>query len=284
MKIDAHQHFWNYDPRRDSWITDEMAVLKRDFALADLASELATHGLDASIAVQAAQSEDETNFLLGLAAKSERIAGVVGWVDLCDPRVEERLHYFSKFPKLCGFRHIAQSEPDDRFLLRPEFVRGVRLLRKFAFTYDILIYPRQLPAAVEFAQLLPEQPLVIDHIAKPEIKLHRKGNWESHIRAIAQNKNVYCKLSGMVTEADWRLWRAADFQYYLDVVFEAFGPERLMFGSDWPVCLLAASYGQVLQLVESYVRANCPARLGDIFGANAARFYQLKAVSHGSAA
>lgn len=285
MKIDAHQHFWNYDARRDAWITEEMAVIRRNFTPDDLAPELAANEIDASILVQTAQSEDETHFLLGLAEKTERIAGVVGWVDFCDPRVEERLRYFSKFPKLRGFRHIVQAEPDDRFLLRPEFVRGIRQLRQFSYVYEILIYPQQLPAAVEFAQLFPEQPLVINHLAKPEIRLGKRDNWEGYMRAMATNRNVHCKVSGMVTEADWKHWRPADFQYYLDVVFEAFGPERLMFGSDWPVCLVAASYRQVVQLVEDYVRANCPTRLGDIFGANAIRFYSLKtARSHGPTA
>jgi len=285
MKIDAHQHFWKYDPQRDSWITDEMAVLKRDFGPEDLAPELAANGMDATIAVQVAQSEEETSSLLALAERSARVAGVVGWVDFCDPRIEDRLRYFAQFPKLRGFRHIVQSEPDDRFLLRPEFVRGVRQLRQFDYVYEILIYPRQLPAAVEFGHLVPEQKLVIDHLAKPEIKFQRKGNWENHIRAIAKNENIHCKVSGMVTEADWKLWRPADFQYYLDVVLDAFGPERLMFGSDWPVCLLAASYRQVVQLVEDYVRSNLAARSGDIFGANAMRFYSLKAAkTHGPAA
>ena len=284
MRIDAHQHFWNYDVRRDSWITDEMTSLRRNFSPLDLAPELDANGLDASIAVQAAQSEEETKFLLHLAEGSNRIAGVVGWVDLRDPDVEERLQWFSKFPRLCGLRHIVQSEPDDRFLLQPDFVRGVRLLNQFGFTYDVLIYPRQLPAGVELANIFPNQRFVLDHIAKPEIKSRRKDNWEDYIRAIAQNRNVCCKLSGMVTEADWKLWRSEDFQYYLDVVFDAFGPKRLMFGSDWPVCLLAASYSQVVQVVKDYVNAHCPAELEDIFGANAARFYNLKVISHGSSA
>jgi L-fuconolactonase len=284
MKIDAHQHFWNFDPRRDSWITEEMSVIRRNFSPVDLAPELAANGMDESIVVQAAQSEEETEHLLGLAASSERIAGVVGWVDLRAPNLKERLQYFSKFPKLRGFRHIVQSEPDDCFLLNPDFVQGVRQLQSFGFTYDILIYPCQLPAAIEFAGLLPGHRLVLDHIAKPGIKAHRKDNWEPHIRALAQNPHVYCKVSGMVTEADWRDWRPDDFYPFLDVVFDAFGPERLMFGSDWPVCLLAASYRQVVHLVEEYVRLHCPAQLENIFGANAMRFYNLRASSHGSAA
>src|ERR1700687_3534274 len=170
MRIDAHQHFWKFDPRRDSWITDEMSILKRDFSPEDLAPELAASNIDGSVAVQTAQSEEETCYLLELAAHSTRIAGVVGWVDMLSARAEERLRYFSKFERLRGFRHIVQSEPDDRFLLNPDFLHGIRLLRKFDFTYDILIYPRHLPAAVELAAKFPEQRFVIDHMAKPEIK------------------------------------------------------------------------------------------------------------------
>jgi L-fuconolactonase len=284
MKIDAHQHFWKYDSRRDAWITQEMSVLQRDFSPQDLAPELKANGIDATVAVQAAQSEEETSYLLELAGRSRQTAGVVGWVDLCSERVEERLRFFSKCEKLRGFRHIVQSEPDDRFLLDKEFLRGIRLLGQFDFTYDILIYPRQLPAALEFAAQFPEQRFVIDHMAKPEIKARKTEEWAARMRAIAKNPNVFCKVSGLVTETDWKNWRPVDFKYYLDVVFEAFGPERLMFGSDWPVCLLAGSYRQVVQLIEDYVRANCPGRIDDIFGGNATRFYKLKAVANGSAA
>src|SRR4029077_16110378 len=219
-----------------------------------LAAELAANGMDASIAVQAGQSENETMFLLDLAERNERIAGVVGWVDLLSPRVAERLERFSHSSKLRGFRHIAQSEPDDRFLARENFVKGVAHLRAFGFTYDILIYPRQLAAAIELAARLPEQGFVVDHLAKPEIKSGKTLPWATQLREIAQNKNVFCKLSGLVTEADWKHWKADDFKPYLDVVFDAFGADRLMFGSDWPVCLLAATYRQVKQLIEECVK------------------------------
>ncbi|MGB7845286.1 MAG: amidohydrolase family protein [Candidatus Acidiferrum sp.] len=284
MKIDAHQHFWNYDSIRDSWITDTMSLLRRDFSPDDLTPELAANSIDASVAVQAAQSEEETRYLLELADNSEHIAGVVGWVDLCSATVEERLQSFSKFEKLLGLRHIVQAEPDKRFLLRQEFLRGIRLLRQFDFTYDILVYPRQLPAAVELTAMFPDQRFVIDHMAKPEITARKTEEWTAHMRSIAANPNVYCKVSGLVTEADWKGWRAEDFKYYLDVVFEVFGTHRLMFGSDWPVCLLAASYRQVVGLVENYVRSNAPADLEDIFGGNAVRFYKLKAIPNGSTA
>ena len=284
MKIDSHQHFWRYDAARDAWIADSMALLKRDFLPEHLAPELMANGIEASIAVQASQSESETTFLLDLAEKNDRIAGVVGWVDLPSPHVAERLEYFSHFPKLCGFRHIAQSEPDDRFLSLSPFVKGIAQLRAFGFTYDILIYPRQLPAAVELVTQLPEQRFVIDHLAKPEINSGKTSPWAAHIREIAQNKNVFCKLSGLVTEADWKQWKPDDFKPYLDVVFSAFGVNRLMFGSDWPVCLLAATYTQVKRLIDNYVKGFSEPDQGKIFGGNASRFYGLKTAQHGFAA
>jgi L-fuconolactonase len=281
MRIDAHQHFWKYDPARDAWITEEMSAIRRDFLPEHLASECAANGIDATVAVQADQSENETIFLLKLAERNPMIAGVVGWVDLCSPRVAERLGFFSRCGKLCGFRHIAQAEPDERFLVRDDFVNGMKCLREFDFTYDILIYPKQLPAALELVAMLPEQRFVIDHMAKPKIRMGWHEEWAAHMRAIAQNQNVYCKISGMVTEADWHSWKNADFDRYLDVVFEEFGAERLMFGSDWPVYLVAASYRQVKRIVEEYVDAHAPPAREKIFGGTAMEFYGLKTGQHG---
>lgn len=286
MIIDSHQHFWRYDAVRYAWITDEMAVLKRDFLPEDLAKECDAHGVDGTIAVQADQSEAEADFLLQLAAHNPRIVGVVGWTDLRSPRIEERLEQLSasKSKKLCGFRHIAQAEPDERFLVSENFARGVGLLPRFGFTYDILIYPRQLPAAVELVSRFPDQKFVVDHLAKPEIKTGRVEPWAAQMRAIAQNENVFCKVSGMVTEADWLNWKPGDLRPYLDVVFEAFGAERLMFGSDWPVCLMAAGYGSVKNVVEEYARNFSIEDRQKLFGENAIRFYGLKAALHGLAA
>jgi L-fucono-1,5-lactonase len=277
MRVDSHQHFWHYDPVRYAWITDEMAGLKRDFLPTDLLPELRANGVDACVAVQADQSEDETRFLLGLADKHREIAGVVGWVNLLDEKVEERLAHFSQFRKLRGFRHIAQAETDDRFLMRKDFLRGVGLLGRFGFTYDILIYARHLPVANEFVQQSPEQKFVVDHIAKPRIKTRELDEWSRGIRAIAQHPNVWCKVSGLVTEADWKLWTASDFRPYLDVVFDAFGADRLMFGSDWPVCLLGGNYGTVKDIVEDYTQNFSAADKDKIFGGNAVRFYGLAA-------
>lgn len=276
MNIDSHQHFWRFDPRRDAWITEEMSILKRDFLPEDLIPQLHAHHVQGSIAVQATQSEEETTFLLELADRFDEIKGVVGWVDLCAPNLPERLEYFSHFHRLCGFRHVVQSEPDDRFMLRQDFLTGIRQLQQFEFTYDILIYPHQLPAAVELVERFPQQHFVLDHLAKPLMRSGVISPWSQQMRLLAANPNVYCKLSGLVTEADWRKWRPTDFKPYLDVVFGAFGTERLMFGSDWPVCLLAADYGDVKQLLSDYL-ADFPVEQRDrIFGGNAEMFYGLK--------
>jgi L-fuconolactonase len=284
MNIDSHQHFWTYNPARHGWIDDNMGVLKRDFLPEELAGELDAAKIGASIAVQADQSEQETLFLLDLATRSRSIAGVVGWIDLASPAIDERLRFFSQFEKLCGFRHVVQSEPDDRFVVQPDFMRGISRLQEFGFTYDILIYPRQLPAAIELVGKFPGQRFVVDHLAKPEIKTKNIATWARHLGDIARSANVYCKLSGLVTEADWRRWTPTDFDPYLEVVFEAFGADRLMFGSDWPVCLLAASYQQVKQIVEEYLDRKAPTEREKIFGANAIRFYDLKAHANGFAA
>ncbi len=268
-----------------------MGALKRDFLPADLAPQLDASHVDATIAVQADQSEEETLFLLELAGQSDRIAGVVGWIDLVSPQIEQRLQHFSQYKKLLGFRHVAQSEPDDRFLLREDFTRGIARLEDFGFTYDILIYPKQLAAAIELVARFSGQRFVVDHLAKPEIKSKDIDRWAGQMRAMAANTNVYCKLSGLVSEADWQNWAPADFDPYLDVVFDAFGVNRLMYGSDWPVCLCAASYQQVKQIIEDYVERKINAGASasasqatareNIFGANAIRFYDLKGYSNG---
>ena len=260
-----------------------MSVLKRDFLPEELAAEYRTHGIHASVAVQVDQSEEETLFLLNLARSNPQIAGVVGWVDLTSAKIDDRLQFFSRYEKLCGFRHIAQSEPDDRFLVQPNFVRGISRLKQFGFTYDILIYPKQLLAAIELVSKFPEQRFVIDHLAKPEIKTKNSEFWAAHMRRIAESPNVFCKLSGLVTEADWWNWKPADFTPYLNVVLDAFGPDRVMFGSDWPVCLLAASFGQVKQIVEDSVRGFTLEQKENIFGGNAIRFYGLKELASGLA-
>jgi L-fuconolactonase len=282
VRIDSHQHFWRYTAARDTWITDEMSILKRDFLPEELLPKLDAGGFAGSIAVQTSQSDAETSFLLDLADRNPAIRGVVGWVDLCAPDVPAHLEKYSRAAKLCGFRHIAQAEADD-FLLREDFSRGIAALEQFDFTYDILIYERQLPAAIALVERHPQQRFVVDHLAKPAMRAKHMAFWARGMRVLAANPNVYCKASGLVTEADWKSWRADDFAPYLDVVFEAFGPDRVMFGSDWPVCLLAATYAQVTQLIEDYVRVLPGADQEKVFGGNAMRFYGLECGASGSA-
>lgn len=271
MRIDAHQHFWRYEAARFPWITPDKSLLARDFLPEHLDPEMSVVGIDSTVAVQAEQSEHDTEFLLGLADSHPQIAGVVGWVDLRSPNVAARLEHFSQFKKLRGFRHIAEGEPDDSFLIREDFLRGISRLSAFHFTYDVLVFPKQLPAALELVTRFPSQPFVIDHIAKPLVKAGEFDHWSSYMRQIAERPNTFCKVSGMVTEADWQHWKPSQFKRYLDFVFEVFGTSRLMFGSDWPVCLLAASYSQVYQLVADY----CASDRDKVFGETAARFYGL---------
>jgi len=275
MTIDAHQHFWQFDPVRDAWITEEMNVIRRDFLPADLAPLLKAAGIDACVAVQADQSEAETQFLVDCAKGSDIVKAVVGWVDLRSPDVAERLAFWAGEPLVKGFRHIVQGEPDDKFLLREDFNNGIAALKKHGFTYDVLVFPHQLPAVEQFVEQHPEQPLVIDHLAKPYIKKKEIGDWTKHIRRIARSPHVHCKLSGMVTEADLQNWKEADFRPYLDTVLEAFGPERLMYGSDWPVCLLAADYARQKSIVDNFISALSASEQQRIMGNNAAAFYNI---------
>jgi L-fuconolactonase len=275
MRIDAHQHFWRYHPEDYGWIDDAKAKLKRDFLPADLLPQLQAAGFLGTIAVQAAQTLDETRFLLALAERHPFILGVVGWADLRSPDLSRQLEEWARHPRLRGIRHIAQDEPDDRFLAREDVVRGIAALEPFGLAYDILVFARQLPAAIELVGRLPRQRFVLDHIAKPEIKAGRVSPWKEHVLELAQAPNVACKLSGLVTEADWHGWKAADFRPYLDMVFEAFGAERLMIGSDWPVSTLAGDYGAVMGLVSDYMQDRPPNEREAVLGGNAARFYRV---------
>jgi L-fuconolactonase len=276
MRIDAHQHFWAYDPCEYAWIDDSMASLRRDFLPADLKPELEASGLRGCVAVQARQSLEETRWLLELAASTPFILGVVGWVDLRSPRLHSQLESFAQNSKFVGVRHIVQGEPDDRFLLHTDFLQGITMLEEFDLAYDILIYPKHLPVAAEFVSRFPGQRFVLDHLAKPPIKSKSLRPWEKDIRALAKFPNVSCKLSGLVTEANWQAWTPDHLVPYLDVVFECFGPSRLMFGSDWPVCTVAASYSRVIHSIERYI-AKLPEEARDaVFGGNASEFYKLR--------
>ena len=278
-RVDAHQHFWRYGPRTHAWIDDSMAVLKRDFLPADLEPLLQTNGFDGCVAVQAQQDVAETAWLLALAEEHGFIRGVVGWVDLLAPDVERQLDQFAQHPKLRGVRHIVQSEPDG-FMARDHFRRGIAALERWSLTYDILIYEQQIAEAVDLVRAFPRQPFVIDHIAKPDIKSHTTGAtsidaWRAGMQALARHENVYCKLSGMVTEGDWDNWTAADFAPYVEVVVEAFTPERCMIGSDWPVCTLAGSYGSVTGLVLDYIARLSPGEQVAVLGGSARKVYGI---------
>ncbi len=272
MRLDSHQHFWRHRAAEYPWIPAG-TPLHRDWLPADLATLQRPLGFDGSIAVQARQSLAESDWLLGLADADPRIRGVVGWVDLRSLQVEEDLERLSDHPRFVGVRHVVQDEPDDQFLMRPDFVRGIGLLGRFDLTYDLLLYPRQLPAAIALARAFPSQPFVLDHIAKPPIKTGGLSPWREQIGELAREPNVRCKVSGMVTEADHGAWRPEDFRPYLEVVMEAFGARRLMFGSDWPVCLLAAGYAEVEGLVRDQVRGLDAADSEAFWGGNCAKFY-----------
>lgn len=276
MNIDSHQHFWKYNPRDYAWITEDMQAIRRDFLPADLRATLQENDVAGTVAVQARQNEEETAWLLSLADSSPFILGVVGWVDLCDPHLGDRLRQYVSSPKLVGIRHIVQDEPDNQFMLRDDFMRGIGLLEQFNLTYDILIYPQHLGAAAQLVQRFPRQKFVLDHLAKPHINDQTIEPWQADLRHLAKFPNVYCKISGMVTEADWERWKPESFTPYLDIVFDAFGPDRLMMGSDWPVCLLAAgSYTEVINIVRHYLRQSDDQAIMKVMGRTCATFYGL---------
>jgi L-fuconolactonase len=272
VRIDAHQHFWIYDPKEYPWIPDG-STLQRNWLPTDLAPHLSKNGIDGTIAVQARQSEEESRWLLTLADHCPSILGVVGWVDLCSDEVDARLSALGTHPRFVGVRHVLQDEADDRFMLRPHFMRGIAALAKHKLTYDLLIYPRHLESAITLARTFPNQPFVVDHLAKPAIKTHRLSPWREQLTELARLRNVCCKLSGMLTEADHHGWKRDDFVPYIEAALEAFGTDRVMFGSDWPVCLLAGSYEQSVEVVAHFAQRMTPTERDALFGGNAARFY-----------
>lgn len=272
--IDAHQHFWKYDATRHGWISDEMKAIRRDFQPADLKPLLDKHGIAGCVAVQVDQTEDETLALLTLANQHDFIKGVVGWIDLRNENLESRLEYFSALKKLKGFRHIVQGEKPG-FLAQKSIIKGVQRLHAHQFTYDLLIYHHQLEEALAFVRVVPETRIIVDHIAKPAISTGAVSEWEKHMRVLAKYPNIYCKVSGMVTEAEWPGWKYEDFVPYLNIVTEAFGTDRLVYGSDWPVCLVAAGYDQQFSIIQKYFSSFSEHEKKKILGENAERFYNL---------
>jgi L-fuconolactonase len=275
QKIDAHQHFWKYNKVKDGWINRKMKVIQKDFMPEDLEPVVKAKGIEGCVAIQSDQSEEENNFLLRCADNYEWIKGIVGWIDLQSPDITERLDHYRSFPKLKGFRHILQSETDRALMLRPAFSTGIAALAKYHFTYDVLIQPDQLMLARELALRFPEQKFVLDHIGKPDIKNDSSTDWQEDIKLLASCKNVYCKISGMVTEADWKKWKPEQIKPYLDTVVTTFGTDRIMFGSDWPVCLLAAQYEEIADMAEDYFSSFTTTEQAAFWSGNAISFYNL---------
>jgi L-fuconolactonase len=274
LKVDSHQHFWIFDPVRDSWIIEDMAVIRKDFLPEDLKPILDRNAISACIAVQADQSEAETVFLLDLAEANSFVKGVVGWVDLRSADLAKRLEYYQAFPKLKGFRHIVQAE-EPGFMLQPAFLNGVAALKTFGFAYDILVRSTQICEATKLVELNPGQHFVLDHIGKPPIKNKEIKVWLADIKDLAAHQNVCCKLSGMVTEADLNHWKPADLHPYMDIIMNEFGANRVMFGSDWPVCKLAAEYDEVCDITHSYLEKLTLNEQELIWAGNAIEFYKL---------
>lgn len=276
MRIDAHHHFWRYDPAEYGWISESMPAIRRDFFPADLEPEMRAVGVDGAISVQAQQSLKETRWLLELAGGSDFIKGVVGWIPLAAADVRAPLDALAGEAKFVGIRHIVQDEQDDNFILGEDFNRGVAALKEYQLAYDILVYERHLPQAAEFVDRHPQQIFVLDHLAKPRAKENELEPWRTNIRRLAERPNVYCKLSGLVTEADWQNWTERQLRLYLETALEAFGPQRLMFGSDWPVCLLAATYRQWHDLVARFCSRLSVNEQARIFGDTAIEAYRLR--------
>ncbi len=275
MRIDSHQHFWKYTVETHGWINDEMSAIRKDFFPADFIPNLSDHQLQGTIAVQADQSEQETDFLLTLAEQNDFIKGVVGWMDLKDPNAELKMVSYANRNKLVGFRSIMQGAKDEDFFLNDYFIQHVNKLSAFNWTYDLLVYHYQMSSLIEFLGKIKDTRLILDHIGKPDIKNGEIKKWKESINILANHPGIYCKLSGMITEADYQQWTYEQLKPYMDIVFEAFGADRICYGSDWPVCLVAGSYTQTIGVVERYLESADVETKKKIFGLNAVNFYKL---------
>ena len=275
MRIDTHQHFWKFDPIRDSWITEEMQVIRRDFSPLDIQFVLERNGFGGSVAVQADQSKEETAYLVQLANDYPFIKGVVGWIDLQAADIRQQSDGDQSDTVIKGFRHIVEGEADPDFLIRPAVLNGLKALADYGYTYDLLIRPRHYAATLDCVQQNPNLQFVLDHIAKPPIKSKAFDEWATFIDALAALPNVVCKVSGLATEADWEGWKLDDFKQYLEHIFARFGKERIMYGSDWPVCLLAASYEESIAIVEDKLGQFTAAEKNAFWAENAIRVYNL---------
>lgn len=279
MRIDTHQHFWKYNPQRDAWIDESMTKIRKDFMPEDLNPHLLANNIDGCISVQANQSEDETEFLLSCAKKNDFIKGVIGWLDIRDPNLKNRLDHFSKNSKFKGLRHIVQAESDMNFMQRDDFQNGISCLKDYNLVYEILIQANQLPSAIQLGKDFPDQKFVLNHCSKPMIKSKIFEPWATHIKRLAEQKNVFCKISGLPTEADWNNWTEEDIKPYLSICVEAFGIPRVMFGSDWPVSLLACSYEKSVKLISNYIKELTISEQNKIMGENALQFYNLENIN-----
>jgi len=274
MKIDSHHHLWAINDTDYIWMTDAHAAIRRDFLSNEFNATMDASGIDGTVAVQARQMTGETDFLLGFADANPRIKAVVGWIPLCENGGEPFLEKFAAHPKLAGVRHVVHDEPDDDFILRPDFNEGIRNLAKHGLRYDILIFWKHLPQTIRFADMHPDQPFIVDHIAKPRIRQDAfDTEWANGIRELAKREHISCKLSGVLTEVRGESWDIDLIQPYFETVLEAFGPDRLMFGSDWPVCLLRSSHLEWTQLAESLTRDLSGDEKSAFWGGNAARTY-----------
>lgn len=253
MIIDSHHHLWKYKPEDYGWMDDSMEILKKDYLPENLEPLLKNSGVHSTVVVQARQSLEETEWLLEMAEQHAFIQGVVGWVDLCAPSLSELLDKYASHPKLVGVRHVLHDEPDDDFMLREDFKRGISQLQIYNLTYDLLLFPKHLSRAAELVKTFPEQRFVLDHLAKPPIKSGTIQAWKSGLEKLAAMSNVWCKLSGMVTEADHRAWKQEDFLPYMAVVLDSFGTDRVMLGSDWPVCTLGGTYQDVMEIPMKFI-------------------------------
>ncbi len=278
MIIDSHQHFWKLDlPFDYEWLKEPQHVpICRDFLPADLQPHLTESGVDKTVFVQTQHCLEENRWALQLAEQNNFLAGVVGWVDLASEQCESQLSEFLRNPKFVGIRHVTQAEPDDDFIIRPNVVRGLQVLQKHKMPFDLLFFTQHLKHAATLAQMLPELPMVIDHLSKPKIKQGITAGWTDDLKKAALYPNMYCKISGMVTEADWKNWKPEDLKPYVETALEAFGPDRCMFGSDWPVCELAASYETVVSTTKSLLSSLSESERDQIFGGTAKRFYRLQ--------
>ncbi len=272
--IDSHVHFWNFDPVRDSWITPEMNAIRNDFTPEDFINASSNTQIKGCVAVQADQIEDQNHFLLSLAKKNPVIKGIVGWVEILNPNLEERLTYWKNFNLIKGWRHILQAE-SEAFMLQPSFIEGLQILKKYNYTYDLLCYHNQMPTILKLVDQLPNQQLVLDHCGKPDVKSRDLKKWEEHIQVLAQNENVHCKISGLLAEADWKNWKEIEIFDCFDVIFKHFGTDRVLYGSDWPVVLISRPYKDWFNLVRKYCSQFSEHEQQKIFSGNATSFYKL---------